>query len=188
MPMLLSNRQQEIIRLLQEFGPLSLIQLERLLALTFPPESIKLEPMLRQLAMGGMARWVGQYVFPQDTVHTDPVMHEALDTMLALAPQGLQQVQRGTPPFILTFFRDREGKLYRYDICPVSAARLPVIGAQLEGIPQKYRVIVFLLQDLGLKDVLAASYLDIPCEHCFSIRTRDGIRFYKKEVKQDESD
>lgn len=181
MPMLLSNQQKEILRLLRTFGKMKAEQVQQLLAFRFPPESFRLEPMLRQLHYGGLIRRDGRYVALPGSRPKDPAMGDALDIMLLLAPGGVQAFHTGTPPFILTFFRDRGNKLYRYDICPVSLIRLPVVCAQLEGIRSKYRVVILQLLDMGLKDICRAAHLDIPCEYCFALKTDEGVRFYKKE-------
>lgn len=184
MPMLLSNQQKEILHLLRDFGGLRLDQLKRLLLMKFPEDSIKLEPMLRQLVFGGLIRRTGQYIFLPDVQDLQPAIHNALEVMFRLSTQGIQACQKGTPPFILTFFRTREDKLYRYDVCPVSAANLPVVLAQVEGLQTKYRVIIFLLEDVGLEEACRWTNT-IPCAHCYAVRTKDGIHFYKEDTKNE---
>jgi len=76
--------------------------------------------------------------------------------------------------FSVTFFKERNQTLWRYDICSVPLGGEPMISAALEGISTKYRMMVFILEKPEQQKSLF-----IPCEHCFTWKDNGEYRFYK---------
>ena len=92
---------------------------------------------------------------------------------LTAAPEG---VIVGKEPFALTFFKERENILYRYDICPVPPGKELIISAQLEQMNPKYRIVIFLLQDIPQREFLAA-----PCQYRYAVEDNGTYYFYEEE-------
>ena len=105
-----------------------------------------------------------------------PFVVDSVEIMLALAPHGAVRHTRGTPPFSLTFFKDRQGQLTRYDICPADRGSEGMITAQIEDIIPVHRVIVFLLEELAQRKYLATN-----CECCYAVWEESTFRFYQEE-------
>ena len=170
--MLLSKPQKTLLEFLRVFGALREDQASTLLEAQYGAQ--RMEPVIRQLLCGGMIRCEnGLMLLPDGKADADRI--EAADIMLLLSPEELPvTTQRGMPPFSLTFFKTRGEKLWRYDICPVHPGKEPIVCAQLEGIPQKYRMIVFVLRAVSQRELLYTA-----CEHCFAIKENGKFRFYK---------
>lgn len=98
---------------------------------------------------------------------------EAIDIMLLIGPAPNHVFIRGTDPFVLTFFKWRQNKLWRYDICPVACGTEAVISARLESISTKYRMLVFVPE----KEEQMQS-LHVNCEHCYVLKTDGRYKFY----------
>ena len=94
--------------------------------------------------------------------------------LLLSEPEGVPQFQKGNDPFTLTFFKQREDKLWRYDICPVRPGTEARINAALENIPAKYRKILFLPDSMEQQ-----AEIHVACEHCFVLHDKDGYHFYQ---------
>lgn len=175
--MLLTRPQKALIELLDQYGALKLEQAEKLLTLRADYGTLRMEPMIRQLEYGGYLR-KEQNVIIRLGKSADPSLIESLDIMLLLAPHRFEidLHQRGRPPFSLTFFKTKDARLYRYDICPVPAGKESMVGAQLEGLICKYRVLVFILVDLKQRECL-----NLHGDCCYAIRENGSYRFYKPE-------
>ena len=105
---------------------------------------------------------------------------DAIEIMLKIETEKIDLLQKGTYPFVLTFFRNKEERLWRYDICVVPKGREAAVSALLEGMYAKYRVIVFVLEDPEQRKELYVS-----CEYCF-VWKEDGEYHFFKEIKQNE--
>ena len=169
--MLLSKPQKRLLEVLKQFGVLRGSQLQRLLAAEYP--SLPWDALLHQLECGGLVQRQDNCVGLPGRAAERGLL-DAVDVMLLLGPEVPEAYQPGTPPFTLTFFRQRQEKLWRYDICTVSSGREPIVCAALENINPKYRLVVFLLEQAQQKDILR-----IPCEHCFAWKENGVFRFYK---------
>lgn len=169
--MLLSKPQKSLIRLLREFGAVREGQAQRLLIMEYP--GLKWEPVIRQLENGGLVRRTDGYVQLPD--HCPEInLLNAIDVMLLLSPKKIELFQKGTPPFSVTFFKERDQTLWCYDICSVSLGRELAVSAALEGISTKYRMMVFILEKPERQKSLF-----VPCEHCFTWKDNGEYRFYK---------
>lgn len=98
---------------------------------------------------------------------------EAIDIMLLLGSDANEPYIKGKTPFVLTFFKQREGKLWRYDICHVAYGTETVISAQLENISIKYRMLVFVLEKEEQMKGIRAN-----CEHCYVLKNNGEYEFY----------
>ena len=169
--MLLSKPQKSLIRLLREFGAVREGQAQKLLIMEYP--SLKWEPVIRQLENGGLVRRTDGCVKIPDH-YPEISLLTAIDVMLLLSPKKIELFQKGMPPFSVTFFKERNQTLWRYDICSVPLGGEPMISAALEGISTKYRMMVFILEKPEQQKSLF-----IPCEHCFTWKDNGEYRFYK---------
>lgn len=164
------------MELLDRYDAVREDQVERLIGIqgkTFG--TIRIEPMLQQLANHGDISREGWFIVKTGR-QVNKVLIDSLDIMLSLCPHGVELHQRGVGPFSLTFYRNRNARLYRYDVCPVQAGREPLVSAQLEGLVIKYRVIVFMVDNMKQRE-----YLPAVDNCCFAIRYEndDTYRFYK---------
>lgn len=172
MLMLLSKPQKQLLSLLKSTGGLREGQARQLLEMEYG--SLHWDPLVHQLIVCGAARRFGEYIALPGPFLPDESFIRSLDVMLLLAPKGLSAYHKAAPPFSLTFFREKEDKLWRYDVCSVKAGMEGILASELEAINTKYRTIVFLLEDLQQRQ-----YLNIPCSHCFVQYGSGNYRFYK---------
>lgn len=175
--MLLSKPQKYLLDILRQFGTIREEHAERLLAMHSP--DIQAQVQLRQLVLGGLIRQNNGLIYLPD-VAPDVSAAETIEIMLLTEPEQLPVFQKGVYPFSLTFFKEREQKLWRYDICHVKTGLEIAVTAALEGLNPKYRMVILVLdrpdQRLGLS---------VPCEHCFAWK-QDGVyRFYKPSERKD---
>lgn len=173
---LLSKAQKTLLELLDRYDAVREDQVERLICIQGQSfGTIRVESMLQQLINHGEIKRDGRLLIKPGR-QADLTLINALDIMLCLSPKGVELHQRGAGPFALSFFRVRSSRLYRYDVCPVPAGREPLVSAQLEGLISKYRVIVFVVENMKQREYLPASE-----ECCFAIRDSndDAYRFYR---------
>lgn len=169
--MLLSKAQKSLLEMLRSFGALRGIQAEHLLGMDYPSAQIK--PAIHQLICQSLVHQKNDCI---TAPNREPDMNilDAIDIMLLLEPDHVELFEKGVPPFVLTFFRQRQDKLWRYDICPVIPGKEMLISALVENINQKYRIIVFILETPEQQKMLI-----VPCEHCFTWMENGVYRFYK---------
>lgn len=170
--MLLSKPQKLLLECLRNYGAVRENQTPALLGQSEHQAGL----LIQQLICGGLVRREnGCLLLSDDRINekTEDIL-EAITVMLQLAPEGVELHQKGTPPFTLTFFKPRQDKLWRYDICPAPPGKEIVINAMLEGVNHKYRMIVLLLHTLEQQTLLS-----VPCEHCFAHKENGIYRFYK---------
>lgn len=171
--MLLSKPQKSLLNFLRLFGVLREDQAERFLRMEY--RGLRLEPLLRQLVCGGLIRRENGFLLdPEGNPEYGAL--EAVDVMLLLEKNHIPLFQRGAYPFSLTFFKERQGKLWRYDVCRVKPGMEPVICAALERISPGYRMLVFLLERPEQQPGIT-----VPCECSFAWMQDGQYRFYKQE-------
>lgn len=169
--MFLTTPQRHLLDILRQFGTIRTDQAEKLLKMQEPKAQFHLT--LRPLEYGGRIQRHGEYLTLQHSlINTD--MMEMIDIMLLLEPTHIVQFQKGAHPFAVTFFKNREDKLWRYDICRVVPGTEPVITALLEGINAKYRMLIFVLERPEQQNGLA-----VQCERCFVWKEDGEYKFYK---------
>ena len=169
--MLLSKPQKDLLEMMRQYGAIRVDQARRLLRQKY--SDLCFDTIVHQMECGGLL-WNENGILHEAGKTADPDILLAIDIMLLLEPKHIEVMQKGTEPFALTFFRQRQEKLWRYDVCIVAPGRESVIGAALENIGYKYRMIVFVLASPEQQTTLAVS-----CEHCFAWK-KDGVyKFYK---------
>ena len=128
-------------------------------------------------AEGQIEKIDGEYILDSNGI-IDADIITAIDIMLEIESKTIEMIQKGKSPFTLTFFKHREEKLCRYDICTAKQGLEQLLTAELENINAKYRTVVFVLESPEQQDNLFAL-----CEYCFVWREEGEYHFYK-EVKQ----
>ncbi len=176
--MLLNKTQKLLLDILKEFGGIRQQHADQLLSKAytwFQPEHTY--PIL---ANAGQIYVQDGMIYPQNRRYDVDLLH-ALDVMLMLAPGDIRHYQRGVYPFALTFFKERNERLWRYDICPVKTGMEGPICAALEGINAKYRVVVFM------PEAEKPHYIPVLCESYIALSEQGTYRFFKN-TEQKESD
>ena len=124
--MLLSKAQKALLDMLRRVGTIREEAAQRLLLMAYPHTSW--EPIVHQLECLGQIRRLHGLISRTDEERNVPATMEAIDIMLLMAEESVELFQPGTPPFSLTFFKQRledhhgtqEYRLWRYDVCPGS--------------------------------------------------------------------
>lgn len=186
--MLLSKAQKALLDMLRRVGTMREDAAQRLLLMMYPDISWK--PIVHQLECLGLIRRVYGFIARADEQKAVPATIEAIDIMLLMEPEKVELFQQGTPPFSLTFFKQRleehhgkqEYRLWRYDVCPVPTGREAMICALLETIEHKYRLVIFVLEKAEQQ-----AFVRIPCEHCFVWKEQGKYHFFKYASKEDEN-
>ena len=162
--------QQVILDLLNLFGAVREDQAEAILKLKYP--NATLERTVYPLITGRKINRSNGYLFSRSGKLDEKII-EAIDIMLLLGPDITQPVQKTSEIFALTFYKNREDKLWRYDVCHVAYGTESVISGQLEGENSKYRMFVFVPekeeQMQGIK---------VPSEHCYVLKNNGEYEFY----------
>ena len=146
--MLLCKAQKALLDMLRRVGTMREEAAQRLLLMAYPHTSW--EPIVHQLECLGQIRRLHGLISRTDEMRNVPATMEAIDIMLLMAEESVELFQQGTPPFSLTFFKQRledhhgtqEYRLWRYDVCPVPPGREALTCALLENIEHKYRLVV----------------------------------------------
>ena len=184
--MLLSKSQKALLAMLRRVGAMREDAARRLILMAYPHTSW--EPIVHQLECLGQIRRLHGFISRTDEEKAIPATMEAIDIMLLMAEESVELFQRGTPPFSLTFFKQRleehhgtqEYRLWRYDVCPVPPGREALTCALLENIEHKYRLVVFVLEKAEQQERVY-----IPCEHCFVWKEQGEYHFFKYASKEE---
>lgn len=137
--MLLTKTQKRILELVREYGGMKAEMLERLCG-----GSHRFDVMLRQLEANRMLFKMSEYYCDDGKIICGRDTETAFEVMLAISDPPPEIYCRGQPPFELTFFKCKDEKLYRYDVCVVNAGREIVINAMLQGMKNKIGIPVLL--------------------------------------------
>ena len=184
--MLLSKAQKALLDMLRRVGTMREEAAQRLLLMAYPHTSW--EPIVHQLECLGQIRRLHGLISRTDEERNVPATMEAIDIMLLMAEESVELFQQGTPPFSLTFFKQRledhhgtqEYRLWRYDVCPVPPGREALTCALLENIEHKYRLVGFVLEKAEQQERVY-----IPCEHCFVWKDDGEYHFFKYASKEE---
>lgn len=159
-----------ILDLLNQFGAVREDQAEKILKSKYP--YVTLERTIYPLLTGRKIKRSDGYLFSRNG-RLDEKTIEAIDIMLQLGPDFNEPFRKGKDVFALTFFKQRSGKLWRYDICPVAYGTEAVISAQLEGEYTKYRMFVFVPEKEEQMQGIR-----VLCEHCYVLKNNGEYEFY----------
>ena len=139
--MLLTKTQKKILEIVREYGGMRADMLNSLC-----PDAYSFEVSLHQLEVNRRLIKTGEYYCDDTLLICDRNTETAFEVMLAVCGRPPEIYCRGQPPFSLTFFKEREQKLCRYDICVVTDGREQVVNAMLGGMAGKYGTAIFVLE------------------------------------------
>jgi len=169
--MLLGLPQKKLLKILKEFGCLMERQLEMLLKEKF--KDIRLEFATKQLCYYGLISINGEYIALKDKTPDSRII-QAVDVMLSFPVKDIEVYKLSKEPFILTFYKNnREGILFRYDICKCDVGKESLLSAQLSGIPSDCRAFIVILSELSQE-----KKLKILQNHFFAVRENENYQFY----------
>lgn len=171
--MLLTKTQRKILEIIREYGGMKADMLKRLC-----PEAYSFEVALHQLEVNRRIVRTGEYLCDDTGVIGDRNTETAFEVMLAVCAEPPEVYCRGRPPFSLTFFKEKDEKLCRYDICAVERGKEPVVSAMLELANPAGRVVIAVLENLD-----RGEYLRVPCDTYICIKEKTEYRFYTREDK-----
>jgi len=159
-----------ILDLLQQFGAVREDQAANILKLKYPEASLKkaIVPMLSSR----MIHRSNGYLFSRSGKLDDKII-EAIDIMLLIGPDAKESFMRGTEPVLLTFFKWRQDKLWRYDICPIAYGAEAALSAKLENSGSKYRMFVFVPEK---EEQMQGIHVN--SEHCYVLKEDGEYEFY----------
>ena len=169
--------QQVILDLLQQFGAVREDQAEKILQLKFPMAT--LEKAIIPMISSRVIHRSNGYLFSRSG-KLDERNIEAIDIMLLIGPDPKESFIRGTDPIILTFFKWRQNKLWRYDICPVAYGTEAAMSAKLENSGSKYRMFVFVPEK---EEQMQGIHVN--CDHCYVLNNDGEYEFYVRQTKGD---
>jgi hypothetical protein len=170
--MLLGIAQKNALALLAQYGCLREDQIERLLSPSVP--RVDMDAIKRQLSYFDLIDSANGFIFLPGR-YPEPALLGAVDVMLCFPREDIQLHKPAPEPFLLTFFKNgTDGKLRRYDVCRCEPGRELILSALLEGLPDKYRTVLVMLESLEQR-----RELHILCDHCFVLREGAEYKFYK---------
>ena len=166
--MLLTKTQKKILEIVREYGGMKAEMLKKLC-----PDAYSFEVSLHQLEVNRKLIKTGEYYCDDTALICDRNTETAFEVMLAVCghPPGIYC--RGQPPFSLTFFKEREQKLCRYDICVVTDGREQVVNAMLGGMAGKYGTAIFVLEQKE-----QAERMIVPPDCRFAVKENAKYIFY----------
>ena len=166
--MLLTKTQKKILEIVREYGGMRADMLNSLC-----PDAYSFEVALHQLEVNRRIVRTGEYLCDDTGVIGDRNTETAFEVMLAVCAEPPEVYCRGRPPFSLTFFKEREQKLCRYDICVVTDGREQVVNAMLGGMAGKYGTAIFVLEQKE-----QAERMIVPPDCRFAVKENAKYIFY----------
>ena len=166
--MLLTKTQKKILEIVREYGGMRADMLNSLC-----PEAYSFEVSLHQLEVNRKLIKTGEYYCDDTALICDRNTETAFEVMLAVCGHPPEIYCRGQPPFSLTFFKEREQKLCRYDICVVTDGREQVVNAMLGGMAGKYGTAIFVLEQKE-----QAERMIVPPDCRFAVKENAKYIFY----------
>lgn len=166
--MLLTKTQKKILEIVREYGGMRADMLNSLC-----PDAYSFEVALHQLEVNRRLIKTGEYYCEDTALICDRNTETAFEVMLAICGQPPEIYCRGQPPFSLTFFKEREQKLCRYDICVVTDGREQVVNAMLGGMAGKYGTAIFVLEQKE-----QAERMIVPPDCRFAVKENAKYIFY----------
>ena len=166
--MLLTKTQKKILEIVREYGGMKAEMLKKLC-----PDAYSFEVSLHQLEVNRRLIKTGEYYCDDTLLICDRNTETAFEVMLAVCGRPPEIYCRGQPPFSLTFFKEREQKLCRYDICVVTDGREQVVNAMLGGMAGKYGTAIFVLEQKE-----QAERMIVPPDCRFAVKENAKYIFY----------
>ena len=166
--MLLTKTQKKILEIVREYGGMKAEMLKRLC-----PDAYSFEVSLHQLEVNRRLIKTGEYYCDDTLLICGRNTETAFEVMLAICGHPPEIYCRGQPPFSLTFFKEREEKLCRYDICVVTDGREQVVNAMLGGMAGKYGTAIFVLEQKE-----QAERMLVPPDCRFAVKENAKYIFY----------
>lgn len=166
--MLLTKTQKKILEIVREYGGMKAEMLKRLC-----PDAYSFEVSLHQLEVNRKLIKTGEYYCDDTLLICDRNTETAFEVMLAVCGHPPEIYCRGQPPFSLTFFKEREQKLCRYDICVVTDGREQAVNAMLGGMAGKYGTAIFVLEQKE-----QAERMIVPPDCRFAVKENAKYIFY----------
>ena len=166
--MLLTKTQKKILEIVREYGGMRADMLNSLC-----PDAYSFEVSLHQLEVNRKLIKTGEYYCDDTALICDRNTETAFEVMLAVCGRPPEIYCRGQPPFSLTFFKEREQKLCRYDICAVTDGREQVVNAMLGGMAGKYGTAIFVLEQKE-----QAERMIVPPDCRFAVKENAKYIFY----------
>ena len=166
--MLLTKTQKKILEIVREYGGMKAEMLKRLC-----PDAYSFEVSLHQLEVNRRLIKTGEYYCDDTLLICDRNTETAFEVMLAVCGHPPEIYCRGQPPFSLTFFKEREQKLCRYDICVVTDGREQVVNAMLGGMAGEYGTAIFVLEQKE-----QAERMLVPPDCRFAVKENAKYIFY----------
>lgn len=166
--MLLTKTQKKILEIVREYGGMRADMLNSLC-----PDAYSFEVSLHQLEVNRKLIKTGEYYCDDTALICDRNTETAFEAMLAVCEHPPEIYCRGQPPFSLTFFKEREQKLCRYDICVVTDGREQVVNAMLGGMAGKYGTAIFVLEQKE-----QAERMIVPPDCRFAVKENAKYIFY----------
>lgn len=167
--------QEALLDLLHQFGAIRETHAEAVLKFKFP--EVILDRTIKPLVAAKSIRQSNGFVFSLSGKLDDRII-ESFDIMLLIGPDPKASFVRGVDPIVLTFFKWRQDKLWRYDVCPVSYGTEAAVSAKLESIGSKYRMLVFVLEK---EEQMQGIHVN--CEHCYVLKNNGDYEFYVRQTK-----
>ena len=166
--MLLTKTQKKTLEIVREYGGMKAEMLKKLC-----PDAYSFEVALHQLEVNRKLIKTGKYYCDDALLICDRNTETAFEVMLAICGHPPEIYCRGQPPFSLTFFKEREQKLCRYDICVVTDGREQVVNAMLGGMAGKYGTAIFVLEQKE-----QAERMIVPPDCRFAVKENAKYIFY----------
>lgn len=166
--MLLTKTQKKILELIREYGGMKAEMLKKLCG-----GQRWFENELKRLSQLGRLFETEGYYCDECKVICGRDTETAFEVMLAASAKPPEMFFTGNPPFALTFFKNKDEKLYRCDICVAHYGREAVVNALLAGLVFKYRVVIFVIEDER-----QIPFLKIRGEYRFALKRNEIYHFY----------
>ena len=174
--MFLSDDQKRILELVKTYGCLRKSQIETFL--TAVNEYFRMDVSIRQLLYLNLIQSDND-IISENNRQPDYDALDAIDALLCFPLPDIQLHKPASEPFLLTFFKNNtDGKLCRYDICKCTPSNEHILAVQLEGLNEKYRIIIIILNNKEQQNKL-----HISSNHCFMIREGDTFKIYKSKTE-----
>lgn len=165
--MLLTKRQKNILQIVRDWGGM------KKGTLTFLCGESGFERDFIQLLRLGLLKETAGYYCDEGKRICERETETAFEVLMSALTSPPDMLLAGFPPFSLTFFKERDEKLYRYDICVAERGKEAYITAAAEAENLKSRVVIFVIEDER-----QIPFLKIHGEYRFALKRNGKYHFY----------